>query len=154
MAFLVCFDRIRDLPLLTCHFPQWQLYDLFQVQERIGIDMKRKIFLQQKLVINTTLGIVTAYLSYFPWRASKCYQWKAWESCVVKNLWDWENIIASLCKNGLLELLLPRCLRHNACGFSFSAQLWHYELFTKIFLFTFVPIWLECCHQMDAWYHI
>lgn len=32
------------------------------------------------------------------------------ESCVFRNLWDWENIIASLYKNGLLQLLLPCCL--------------------------------------------
>lgn len=95
-------DSIRDLPLLTYFTPLcW---------ECISIVIKCKVFLQEKLVIKTTLAIVTAYLSYFPWRASKCYQWKAWESCVFKNLWDWENIIASLYKNSLLQLLLPCCL--------------------------------------------
>lgn len=103
-------DSVGDLPSVTCYSPQWQLLDLFQVWERISIDIKYKIFLQEKLVIKTTLVTVTAYLSYFPWRASKCYQRKAWESCVFKNLWDWENIIALLCKNSLLQLLLPCCL--------------------------------------------
>lgn len=103
-------DSIKDLPSVTCSFPQWQLLDLFQLWECISKDIKCEIFLQKKLVIKTTLAIVTAYLSYFPWRASKCYQWKAWESSFFKNLWDWENIIASLYKNGLLQLLLPCCL--------------------------------------------
>lgn len=68
------------------------------------------------------------------------------EEAVFKNLWDWEIIIASLHKNGLLQLLLSCCLAETVLVVLASwLRFGTINCSPRLFM-AFAFIWHECYH--------